>query len=60
MKITKESIWLPVTIIVAVLIFLLLVVILSGTGPGEIFNAIQVMFTGIAAYMISQLSYILR
>ena len=60
MKVTKESMWLVITVFVAVVIFLILIFVLSGTGPGDIFNAIQGFFTMIAAYMISQLKLILR
>ncbi|MFQ6009531.1 MAG: hypothetical protein ACE5J7_00185 [Candidatus Aenigmatarchaeota archaeon] len=60
MKVTKESIWLVVTVIIVVVIFLVLIFVLSGSTPGDIFNAIQNVFTVVALFMIAQLQAILR
>ncbi|MEM5804497.1 MAG: hypothetical protein QXU82_01470 [Candidatus Aenigmatarchaeota archaeon] len=59
-KMTKESIWLVVTIIMVVAIFLLLLGVLTGAGPGDIFKAVQDLFAAIALYMMAQLKVILR
>jgi drug/metabolite transporter superfamily protein YnfA len=59
-KMTNESIWLVVTIIMVVAIFLILMTIMSGASPGGIFGAIQGFFSAIAFYMMAQLKTILR
>jgi len=59
-KMTRESIYLVVTIIMVVAIFMILIVILTGASPGGIFGAIQGIFSAIAFYMTAQMKTILR
>jgi len=59
-KITTESLWLIVSIVLVLTVMIILFLLLAGFSPSGIFDLFQGFMALVAIYLISQLHAILR
>jgi hypothetical protein len=59
-RMSGESMWMIITIVLILVIMFVVFALLSGLGPGGIFDLFQGIMSAIAMYLVSQLHVILR